>query len=483
MIVYGTGERKLKSTQDRAYTCPNCHERKLYFHLFRGYFHLFWIPFVPTSRRNVAVCENCETAYEGAGIPDELRLDLNTEKSMAKTPVYFYSGLALVIIAISAFAYFNDGTTTYDYASGNKEANGKMIGENMDGKWTFWHESGEVSSVQYFQNGIEDSLFTWWDENGNIVEEARYKLGLMHGLHTFYHSNGNKKEEETYVDGRTTGKVSFWYESGELSGQGLMERNLPEKKWTYWYKNGTISEYGDYKEGEKVGSWFDFDEDGDSSMVTSYHNNESYIHSFWNTKGEQLVTNGEGNVHVYYDNGNLVSDGQITNGLQDGRWEFWYETGQRSRVGKYVNHDFNMINSWTPEGKQMVIAGNGYQINLNEDSSVLSEGTYKNGFMEGEWIQNVEDGSLQNKSIYAQGKANGMSQNYFKTGELYAEGMMVDDVQDGLWTFYHTTGEIESTLRVSNGKKEGDQLFYSAYGTLVKKEVYEEGELISEEVY
>jgi antitoxin component YwqK of YwqJK toxin-antitoxin module len=80
---------------------------------------------------------------------------------------------------------------------------------------------------------------------------------------------------------------------------------------------------------------------------------------------------------------------------------------------------------------------------------------------------------------YKDGKLNGESINYYESGEIYSKGNFVNHEQDGLWTWFSQGGRKESQVSFKNGKKEGEQLFWSPITEkIIMREMYENGELV-----
>ena len=50
-------------------------------------------------------------------------------------------------------------------------------GSIKDGKWTYWHENGQMQGEVNFKDDKSDGKSIAWDENGQIVLEANYKDG------------------------------------------------------------------------------------------------------------------------------------------------------------------------------------------------------------------------------------------------------------------------------------------------------------------
>jgi antitoxin component YwqK of YwqJK toxin-antitoxin module len=55
-----------------------------------------------------------------------------------------------------------------------------------------------------------------------------------------------------------------------------------------------------------------------------------------------------------------------------------------------------------------------------------------------------------------------------------------DDKKTGEWRWYYESGQLQCTVSCKNDKKQGDQIFWSESGRRAKKEVYKNGELVSE---
>ena len=53
-----------------------------------------------------------------------------------------------------------------------------MVKDNKGyGKWTEWHENGQIKSEGKVKDDKEDGKWTEWDENGQINSVATYKDG------------------------------------------------------------------------------------------------------------------------------------------------------------------------------------------------------------------------------------------------------------------------------------------------------------------
>lgn len=103
MIIYGYRSRQL-SREVLAEKCPQCgasHSNQLF--VFQKYAHVFWIPFFPLGKYVAGHCGECDVVLNQKNMPQGWKPILEEIKSNAKTPLWTFSGLAIiaVIIAVS----------------------------------------------------------------------------------------------------------------------------------------------------------------------------------------------------------------------------------------------------------------------------------------------------------------------------------------------------------------------------------------------
>ncbi len=483
MIIYGTGERKLTTpTQTIKSQCPECGDYEVTFHFFKKYFHLFWIPVFPFDSRKVAQCRKCNAAYQES-IPPSLQLEMENAKSRTSTPWYLFSGSGLIVIAILSIYLLDDGITTHYYPSRKKQASGRYVGDKPDGKWTYWYENGKIQSEQYFIKGKEDSTWVWYNEEGVKVKEGGYRNGYYQGKWSFYYPSGQLEAEDFYEENRKQGKASSYYESGHPAALGNFTRDREDGDWVYWYDNGNKMMEGIFSNGVKTGIWKSYFTDGKLNEETRYTDSMSYVMSYYDMDGRQLVINGNGVYTTWHGNGQKSSEGKVRNGLNEGLWNYWYEDGKPRESGVFSKGEYTLSDTWDLSGKPAVRQGNGYYKSFHGNGVVAFEGTYKNGKPHGLFVTRNADNVTVMEVNYNQGKYYGAFKQYLDTGELLSEGFFQNGVQVGEWSWYHANGKKEAQVMFTQGKKEGEEIFWSESGAIVKREFYEKGELKKEELY
>ncbi len=100
MIIYGTKGEKL-AQEIIATTCPNCGEQNsIQMYVFQKYAHLFWIPFFPMRKTGSSHCNQCSQVLKLEDMPPSLMAPYHILKAKTRTPIWMFSGLAIVLLLI-----------------------------------------------------------------------------------------------------------------------------------------------------------------------------------------------------------------------------------------------------------------------------------------------------------------------------------------------------------------------------------------------
>jgi antitoxin component YwqK of YwqJK toxin-antitoxin module len=89
----------------------------------------------------------------------------------------------------------------------------------------------------------------------------------------------------------------------------------------------------------------------------------------------------------FHDNGKIKSKGSIVNGLKEGMWLFYFESGKKEKE-IYFKDDVEdgLFRRWY------------------EDGTLAIESESKNGISEGIWREYYENGSLKEEALYKNGE-------------------------------------------------------------------------------
>lgn len=107
----------------------------------------------------------------------------------------------------------------------------------------------------------------------------------------------------------------------------------------------------------------------------------------------------------YYNNGSRCEEGNFQANKYQGKWTRWYRNGQTKEVVNYdddadPNFRKRIESYWDSLGNQLVTAGNGIYLGIEEDPVSYETGLIANGFKEGTWKGYFSDGKLAFEEDY-----------------------------------------------------------------------------------
>ncbi|TGD79884.1 hypothetical protein [Hymenobacter wooponensis] len=100
MIIYGHRASHL-TTEAVPGSCPSCatpDSRRV--SVFGRYAHIYWIPLFPFGKTGVAECGHCRQVVQAKEMDPNLKQTLQEVKQRVRVPLWHFSGLALLAIAI-----------------------------------------------------------------------------------------------------------------------------------------------------------------------------------------------------------------------------------------------------------------------------------------------------------------------------------------------------------------------------------------------
>jgi antitoxin component YwqK of YwqJK toxin-antitoxin module len=95
------------------------------------------------------------------------------------------------------------------YNTGEKQEEGGFLGNERNGRWTYWHENGNKWSEASYKNGILHGKSTVWFDNGKIRYTGNYINGKTDGVWTYYATDGSKVKEMYFQNGELIEEKSF----------------------------------------------------------------------------------------------------------------------------------------------------------------------------------------------------------------------------------------------------------------------------------
>lgn len=102
MIIYGT-RSKLLAKQMIPQKCSHCGtSNSVDLYVFQKYAHVFWIPFFPIGKTGANECSHCQQVLQLKQMPDTIKASYTHLRSQEKTPLWMFTGLALLAVLVVA---------------------------------------------------------------------------------------------------------------------------------------------------------------------------------------------------------------------------------------------------------------------------------------------------------------------------------------------------------------------------------------------
>jgi hypothetical protein len=96
MIIFGTNNKVIDGRTLVGTPCPTCSHTEYRTYGIQRYFHLYWIPTVPLSRRAGIECTHCQHALEGDAMPADMARQAWDGVFTGRSLVPMFTGLILI---------------------------------------------------------------------------------------------------------------------------------------------------------------------------------------------------------------------------------------------------------------------------------------------------------------------------------------------------------------------------------------------------
>ncbi|MBQ7490351.1 MAG: hypothetical protein IJT51_07545 [Bacteroidales bacterium] len=451
---------------------------------------------------------------------------------------------------ISSEGWLKDGKPEGWWKSYNENgtlvSEGNRINHLLDSTWTFYNNDGaktlvinykkgkkngeriQYSAEEYtVENWVEDTItgnVSTFSNDGRLLKTVPYLEGKPHGIGKQYNDEGTVTTITHYFKGVMTKRERI----NRKDKSGLRQGN-----WKFFWDNGNLKQEGTYLNDKKHGFFKDYDEDGNFLAVykyqndelvedaketkkldkkTAYHPNGKIAITATYYKGQpegvrrEYDTNGVLVKGYLFENGILRYEG-ITdeNGLRQGLWKEYYETGELRAKGKYKNSmpiddwvfylpnktveiegEYDKKGRKTGEWKWYYANGellaienyeagqlDGEFVEYDEEQNVLTKGQYVEGQEDGEWV--YRNGEITERGQYYDGQRTGTWKTWYGNGKLASECQFEQGLLDGKYKIYWENGNEKLSGRYVSGERYGIWYQYDEDGALLLTTEYRDG--------
>ena len=314
--------------------------------------------------------------------------------------------------------------------------------DTLNGSYKEFHENNRLKKETHFAMGAIDGVYKEYTNNGQLFKTIHYTKGKLDGSYIRYYDN----RVSCYANFRNNllcdSLVYYFYEGGTESK--ILARNDTLLKKMSYFDNGKLKEL------------IEFSKQSSGLFSIETINSENYITNL-RSSGDATQRNTQALYKNYYDNGQLLSEGQIKNSDLSGVWKFYSITGA-------IIHEVNFADT-------MVTLPNSTE---SIDISGFYTGYYSNGNKR--CTGYIKDIELSYDCFTKQDKAdldfypldffdingkqtlkngNGYFIKYDANGLRAASGKLVNCREDSLWKYYTPEQKLEETGFFVNNKKDG----------------------------
>ncbi|MCQ2286761.1 MAG: hypothetical protein MJZ76_07790 [Bacteroidales bacterium] len=430
--------------------------------------------------------------------------------------------------------------------NGTLASEGNRKNHLLDSLWTFYNENGNKVLIINYKEGKKEGKRIQYLADEYIEEE--WKQDTIIGVVMTYDISGWLKKSVPYENGKAHGlakqydkegtviTISHYYNGVMTKRERINRRDkagLKQGNWKFFWPNGNLKQEGTFLNDKKNGFFKDYDEEGNFLAVykyendnliedaketkkldkkTAYHPNGKVSITATYYKGvpdgirREYDTNGVLIKGYLFDNGVLRCEG-ITdeNGLRQGVWKEFYETGELRSKGKYKNSkpigewkfylkdkNIELEGAYDSKGRKQdewkwyyadgeLLAIENYEagklegefIEYDEEHNILSKGQYIDGQEDGEWF--YRNGETTEKGAYYEGERVDTWKTWYGNGKLASEMHFEGGILDGKYRTFWPNGNEKVSGRYVGGERFGIWYQYTEDGSLYLTTEYKDG--------
>ncbi len=186
----------------------------------------------------------------------------------------------LIAASLLTTGCFGPRTVHDEWRPGIPKRHGDVVGGKQQGSWTYWYDTGTKQAEGSWYKDYQDGQWTWWYADGRVRQTGAYagqgldpkKLSSAprSGHWRFWYESGHLTCEGDYAQDRQVGQWTFFAKDGHAFAVGNFTAGVKDGAWTWWHTNGKRKESGTFANGIKVGEWLTYNDVGVVASVISY---------------------------------------------------------------------------------------------------------------------------------------------------------------------------------------------------------------------
>ncbi len=329
-----------------------------------------------------------------------------------------------------------------------------------------------------------------WITNNNLFNNFTYTL-----LHSI------ENEEYSKVIEKNSDEISSFYNSYRDKWKEIVSKNEEvingkKEEVSYYFNDGYIQGVGKLKNEKTIGQWNFYNENGGqrskggfadkgerNGKWTWYYPSgqvkevANYVEGKLDGKGQYYHENGRINVDYNYEKDSLNGEYKLYNNKGALMHKKYYKNGKLDGIYEsYFDIGDELLEFHIPYSNGLI---DGKLIEYYANGDVFSEINYKKGKKEGLTKKYYIGNKLNSESNYVNDQLQGEYKIYFRNGNLMEEGQSVDGRYSGSFKRYYRDKTVESEFNYNNGKLDGLYKFYDIDGKIYYEYSYRKEEIIS----
>lgn len=371
---------------------------------------------------------------------------------------------------------------------------GTYINDEFDGESFCYFPDGKTKIIVNYKNGKHEGAFKKFNEIGEIIEETNYLEGDVEGEYKTYYSKDKLKSINTVKNKKQISYVSYYLNGNKESEYFYTDGKITEIK--EFQANGTLATVKLFNSKEDLSNVKYYNKEGKLFYEDNYSGGKAKqsVQYFADGTSQKLKNNGE--IKFNDLDGKTFSEGNIKNGLLDGKWNYYYPNKALKSVLNYTNGEENGIRTaYLDNGYLDYIATvengkfNGlYKDYINDNINYIAY--YKDDLFHGPVTTYYLNGNIKDESFYVNGVLEGQSNTYSQDGKLIKTTNFINDIitdatyfdgeksskidyvnQDGIVEAKQNK-VVKRKVSIKNGNKDGVYEISNTKNELISKENY-----------
>ena len=179
--------------------------------------------------------------------------------------------------------------------------------------------------------------------NAQVKYRGHFEHGQPVGTFKRFYPNGKKK---AVMQHRDSGRVyaRLYDQKGRKRAEGRYINKKKDSTWCFYSRQGQLRLRETYSQGRRHGKSVKYYPDGDTAGLTNWQKglkDGPYKQFFPNGRPKMLAQYKNGELHgpftIFYPNGLKEIEGTYHNNLRKGKWVYFNESADTSRVLIYEN--------------------------------------------------------------------------------------------------------------------------------------------------